>query len=93
MIASTFFRLFPDVQWKLVDMVADEKTVAVQWKCSGTFNGKAPFAGLQPNGRRFTTTVMNFYSFDADGKICKDVAATGIAGILQGIGALLCPPM
>ena len=28
------------------------------------------------------------YSFDADGKICKDVAATGIAGILQGIGAL-----
>ena len=28
------------------------------------------------------------YSFDADGKICKDVAATGIAGILQGIGAI-----
>ena len=24
----------------------------------------------------------------ADGKICKDVAATGIAGILQGIGAI-----
>ena len=79
---------FPDVQWKLVDMVADEKTVAVQWECSGTFNGDAPFAGLQPNGRRFSTTVMNFYSFDSDGKICKDVAATGIAGILQGIGAI-----
>ncbi len=79
---------FPDVQWKLVDMVADERTVAVQWECSGTFNGEAPFAGLQPNGRKFTTTVMNFYSFDLDGKICKDVAATGIAGILQGIGAL-----
>ena len=63
----------------------DEKTVAVQWECSGTFNGEVPFAGLQPNGRKFTTTVMNFYSFDLDGKICKDVAATGIAGILQGI--------
>ena len=23
---------------------------------------------------------MNFYSFDADGKICKDVAATGAGG-------------
>ena len=79
---------FPDVQWKLVDMVAEEKTVAVQWECSGTFNGSEPFAGLQPNGRRFTTTVMNFYSFDANGKICKDIAATGIAGILQGIGAI-----
>ncbi len=31
---------------------------------------------------------MNFHSFDDDGKICKDVAATGIAGILQGNGAL-----
>ena len=57
-------------------------------QCSGTFNGKTPFAGIQPNGRRFTTTVMNFYTFDLGGKICKDVAATGIAGILQGIGAI-----
>ena len=87
-VVSLMRKSFPDVQWKLVDMVADEKTVAVQWECSGTFNGKVPFAGLQPNGRRFTTTVMNFYSFDLGGKIYKDVAATGIAGILQGIGAI-----
>ncbi|MBQ6136993.1 MAG: ester cyclase [Kiritimatiellae bacterium] len=87
-VVALMRRSFPDVQWKLVDMVADEKTVAVQWECSGTFNGDAPFAGLQPNGRRFSTTVMNFYSFDDDGKIFKDVAATGIAGILQGIGAI-----
>ena len=82
-VVSLMRKSFPDVQWKLVDMVADEKTVAVYWECSGTFNGEAPFAGLQPNGRRFTTTVMNFYSFDSGGKICKDVAATGIAGILD----------
>lgn len=80
-------RSFPDVQWKLVNMVSDETTVAVQWLCTGTFSGDAPFAGLQPNGRKFSTTVMNFYTLDADGKIIDDVAATGIAGILQGIGA------
>ena len=79
---------FPDVQWKLEAMVADEHLVAVQWRCSGTFNGTAPFAGLAPNGRTFSTTVMNFYSFDHDGKIVGDVTATGIAGILQGIGAV-----
>ena len=79
---------FPDVQWKLVNMVADEHTVAVQWLCSGTFSGSAPFAGLTPNERKFCTTVMNFYSFDDNGKIIDDVAATGIAGILQGIGAI-----
>lgn len=87
-VVTLMRKSFPDVQWKLVDMVSDEKTVAVQWECSGTFNGDAPFAGLQPNGRRFSTTVMNFYLFDDDGKIFKDVAATGIAGILKGIGAI-----
>ena len=87
-VVTLMRKSFPDVQWKLVDMVADEKAVAVQWECSGTFNGDEPFAGLQPNGRRFSTTVMNFYTFDDDGKIFKDVAATGIAGILKGIGAI-----
>ena len=79
---------FPDVQWKLENMVADEKTVAVCWICSGTFTGTAPFAGVEPNGKHFSTTVMNFYSFDDEGKIVNDVAAVGIAGILQGIGAM-----
>ena len=81
-------RSFPDVRWKLVAMVADERTVAVQWLCTGTFTGSEPFAGVRPNGRKFSTTVMNFYSFDADGRIVGDVAATGIAGILRGIGAI-----
>ena len=79
---------FPDVQWKLEKMVADEKTVAVCWLCTGTFTGHVPFAGVEPNGRSFATTVMNFYSFDDEGKIVNDVAAAGIAGILQGIGAM-----
>ena len=79
---------FPDVQWKPEDMVADEKTVAVRWFCTGTFTGPAPFAGVEPNGRTFATTVMNFDSFDDEGKIVNDVAAVGIAGILQGIGAM-----
>ncbi len=78
---------FPDVQWKLENMVADAATVAVQWRCSGTFNGTRPFAGLAPNGRSFCATVMNFYSFNENGKIVDDVAADGIAGILRGIGA------
>ena len=79
---------FPDVQWRLENMVADDATVAVQWRCTGTFNGTAPFAGLAPNGRTFSATVMNFYSFNDDGKIVDDVAADGIAGILRGIGAI-----
>ena len=86
-VVSLMRESFPDVQWKLEDMVADEKTVAVRWTCTGTFTGKAPFAGIEPNGRSFSTSVMNFYVFDDDGRIVDDVAATGMLGILQGIGA------
>ena len=86
-VVSLMRASFPDVHWKLEEMVADERTVAVRWTCTGTFTGAAPFAGIEPNGRSFSTSVMNFYSFDEDGKIVSDVAATGIAGILQGIGA------
>ncbi|UKI32245.1 MAG: ester cyclase [Lentisphaeria bacterium] len=81
-------RSFPDVHWTLENMVADKKTIAVQWRCTGTFSGTASFAGLQPNNRKFSTTVMNFYTFDEEGKIIDDVTAVGIAGILQGIGVL-----
>ena len=63
-----------------------EEAMCLFEKCINT--NDLEFAGLQPNGRSFSTTVMNFYSFDADGKICNDIAATGIAGILQGIGAI-----
>ena len=87
-VVSMMRSSFPDVQWKLENMVADAKTVAVCWLCTGTFTGNAPFAGVEPNGRSFATTVMNFYSFDDDGKIVNDVAGVGIAGILQGIGAM-----
>lgn len=86
-VVALMRKSFPDVRWKLEDMVADEKTVAVEWTCSGTFSGDAPFAGIEPNGRTFSTTVMNFYKFDADGLIVDDIAGTGVAGILKGIGA------
>ena len=85
LLLASALAAFADVHWKLEEMVADERTVAVRWTCTGTFSGAAPFAGIEPNGRSFSTSVMNFYAFDEDGKIVSDVAATGIAGILQGI--------
>ena len=86
-VVSMMRESFPDVQWKLEEMVADERTVAVRWTCSGTFTGPRPFAGVEPNGRTFSTSVMNFYKFDDDGLIVDDIAAPGMLGILQGIGA------
>jgi len=79
---------FPDVHWKLEEMVADEKKVAVRWTCSGTHTGPQPFYGVAASGKKFSACVMNFYYFDQDGKIYNDIAAEGLIAILRQIGAV-----
>ena len=77
---------FPDVQWKLQDMVAGDDKVAVYWLLTGTHEGE--FLGIRPTGNKISVSVMNFYYFNAQGKITNDIAAEGMVGILRGIGAV-----
>ena len=76
---------FPDVQWAMRDMVADERCVAVYWLCTGTH--EHDFVGIAATGRKFSARVMNFYYFNDAGKITNDVAAEGMIAILRAIGA------
>ncbi|WP_241091323.1 ester cyclase [Campylobacter showae] len=76
---------FPDVQWAMQDMVADERCAAVYWLCTGTH--EYDFAGVAATGRKFSARVMNFYYFNDAGKITNDVAAEGMIAILRAIGA------
>ena len=75
---------FSDIRWDIVDTAADEDKVAVHWTCSGTHDGE--FMGLAATGKKFSFSVMNFYYFNADGKIVNDVAAEGLFGLLNALG-------
>ncbi len=75
---------FSDVQWKLEEMVAEGNVVAVRWTCTGTHDGV--FMGRKPTGKHFSTSVMNFYYFNEEGKIINDIAAEGMIAILRQIG-------
>lgn len=75
---------FSDVQWKLEDMVVDGDKAAVYWTLTGTHDGE--FLGVPPTGNQLKTSVMNFYYFNEDGKIVKDIAAEGMVGILKAVG-------
>ena len=79
-------RSFSDIRWELVDMAAEADKVAVSWICSGTHDGE--FMGLAPTGKKFSFSVMNFYYFNADGKIINDVAAQGLFGLLNALGLI-----
>lgn len=77
---------FSDVQWNLNDMVADEEKVAAYWTLTGTHDGE--FLGIRQTGNKISVSVMNFYYFNAQGKIKNDIAAEGMIGILRGIGVI-----
>ena len=78
---------FSDVQWKLEEMIVNKNKAAVRWTLTGTHDGE--FLGAIPTGKKISTTVMNFYYFDENGKIINDIAAEGMIAILRAIGA--CP--
>ena len=65
---------------------AEGNVVAVRWTLSGTHEGE--FMGMPATGKHFSTSVMNFYYFNDEGKVINDIAADGMIGILRGIGAL-----
>ena len=77
---------FSDIRWDIVDMAAEDDKVAVHWTCSGTHDGD--FMGLAPTGKKFSFSVMNFYYFNANGKIINDVAAQGLFGLLTALGLI-----
>ena len=77
---------FSDVQWHMTDLIADEDKVAVTWNLTGTHDGE--FLGVPPTGKNISVCVMNFYYFNKEGKITRDIAAEGMIGILRGIGAV-----
>ena len=76
---------FSDVKWHIIDLIADEEKVAIQWNLTGTHDGD--FMGIKPTNKKISVCVMNFYYFNKEGKITNDIAAEGMIGILRGIGA------
>ena len=74
---------FSNVQWTMQDIVAENDKVAVMWECSGTNDGQ--FMDIPATGKTFKTTFMNFYYFNENGKIIKDIAGVGMIGIIQDL--------
>lgn len=77
---------FSDIHWEIIDTVAEENKIAVSWICSGTHDGE--FMNFPASGKKFSFSCMNFYYFNDEGKIIKDVAAQGMAGLLQSLGLM-----
>jgi steroid delta-isomerase-like uncharacterized protein len=78
---------FPDIQWTLEEMVAENDKVAARFIMRGTHQGT--FFGVPPTGKKITVQAMNIYRL-ADGKFVEERGQPDMLGLLQQIGAV--PP-
>jgi steroid delta-isomerase-like uncharacterized protein len=76
---------FPDVEFVIEDLVAEDDKVAARWLMRATHGG--PFAGVPPTERRITMSGTTIYRL-AGGRIAEAWSDIDQLGLLQQIGAL-----
>ncbi|ANS42966.1 ester cyclase [Serratia inhibens] len=76
---------FPDIQWTLDEMVAENDKVAARFTMRGTHQG--PFFGVQATGKTITVPAVNFYRF-SEGKITEERGQPDLLSLLQQIGGI-----
>ncbi|ABF42974.1 protein of unknown function DUF1486 [Candidatus Koribacter versatilis Ellin345] len=79
------WRGFPDAQFAIEDILAEEDRVAVRFRMQGTHQGL--FAGREPSGNRVEVTSTAIYRI-ADGKINRVWLQSDRLAMMQQIGAL-----
>ena len=76
---------FPDLTWRIEEMVAEGETVASLNSWSGTHRGE--FLGMAPTGRRVSISCMIFDTYE-DGKLKKSRLMMNVLSLLQQLGAM-----
>ena len=65
---SELRRAFPDLSFQMLDLIAENDTVAFRWRARGTFTGPGTFMGFRPTGAAFDYEGLDIGQV-ADGKI------------------------
>lgn len=76
---------FPDIQWSIEEMIAENDRVAVRFTMKGTHKGT--FFGVAATGKPIEVGAMNFYRL-SDDQIIEEVGQPDLLGLLTQIGAV-----
>jgi len=76
---------FPDVQWILEEMVAENDKVAARFIMKATHQGT--FFGVPATGKSIEVQALNFYQF-SNGQIVEEYGQPDMLGLLQQIGTI-----
>ena len=78
---------FPDAEFTIEDMIAEDDRVVARWRMKGTQLG--PFAGFPASGKPVSQTAIVIYQFRGE-KIVRAWLQPDSLGLMQQIGAI--PP-
>ena len=79
---------FPDIQWTLDEMIAEDDKVAARFTMRGTHRGA--FFGVPPTGKTIAVQALNFYRLSGE-KFVEERGQPDLLGLLQQIGAVPTP--
>ncbi|MEV1331264.1 ester cyclase [Micromonospora costi] len=81
---------FPDLRYKIVDLVAAGNRVAVHWRAAGTQAGR--FGPVPPTGQVVSYSGATFLRFDDAGRIVDVWSCNELFQLLQQLGVEMIPP-
>ena len=76
---------FPDIQWTLEEMIAEDDRVAARFTMRGTHQGT--FFGVPPTGNTIQVRAMNFYRLSNE-QLVEEYGQPDLLALLQQIGAV-----
>ncbi|RKN44284.1 ester cyclase [Micromonospora endolithica] len=82
---------FPDLRYKIVDLVATGNRVAVRWRAAGTQAGQ--FGPVPPTGQVVSYSGATFLRFDDAGRIVDVWSCNELFQLLQQLGVEMLPPL
>ncbi|MFJ8580321.1 ester cyclase [Micromonospora sp. NPDC093277] len=81
---------FPDLRYKIVDVVASGDRVALHWRAAGTQAGQ--FGPVPPTGQVVSYSGATFLRFDDKGRIVDVWSVNELFQVLQQLGVEMIPP-
>jgi steroid delta-isomerase-like uncharacterized protein len=82
---SEFRQSFPDIEFKIEDVIGEGDRVAVRWRSRGTHTGT--FQGLPSTGKQCVATGITLFRI-AGGKIVEDWGNWDRQGLMQQLGVI-----
>lgn len=82
---------FPDLRYKIVELVAAGDRVAVHWRAAGTQAGR--FGPVPPTRRVVSYSGATFLRFDESGRILDVWSVNELFQVLQQLGVEMLPPL